>query len=66
MRVVPLQLRFRTGQGDAKGSYTRGSTFFGRETLKDLVRNIAKVIDIPFTVGGGVGEVQHARDILEL
>ena len=36
----------------------------GRETLKDLVRNIAKVIDIPFTVGGGVGEVQHARDIL--
>ena len=36
----------------------------GRETLKGLVRNIAKVIDIPFTVGGGVGEVQHARDIL--
>ncbi len=36
----------------------------GRETLKSLVQNIAKVIDIPFTVGGGVSQVRHARDIL--
>ena len=35
-----------------------------RETLKSLVSQVAKVIDIPFTVGGGVNTLQHARDIL--
>jgi len=35
-----------------------------RETIKTLVSKIAKVIDIPFTVGGGVKTLQHARDIL--
>ena len=35
-----------------------------RETIKSLVKKIAQVIDIPFTVGGGVKTLQHARDIL--
>ena len=35
-----------------------------RETIKDLVSSVAKVIDIPFTVGGGVTSVQDARNIL--
>ena len=35
-----------------------------RKTIKDLVRNIAKVIDIPFTVGGGVKSLEDARNIL--
>ncbi|RDJ31694.1 MAG: imidazole glycerol phosphate synthase subunit HisF [Crenarchaeota archaeon] len=35
-----------------------------RETIKSLVSKVAKVIDIPFTVGGGVNTLQHARDIL--
>ena len=35
-----------------------------RETLKALVSDIARVLDIPFTVGGGVSELWHARDIL--
>lgn len=35
-----------------------------RETIKTLVKKIAEVIDIPFTVGGGVKTLQHARDIL--
>ncbi len=35
-----------------------------RETIKTLVAKVAKVIDIPFTVGGGVKTLQHARDIL--
>ncbi len=35
-----------------------------RETIKDLVRKIAKVIDIPFTVGGGVKSLEDARNIL--
>ena len=35
-----------------------------RETLKELVRNVASVIDIPFTVGGGVTSIEDARNIL--
>ena len=35
-----------------------------RETLKDLVRKVASVIDIPFTVGGGVKSLEDARNIL--
>lgn len=35
-----------------------------RKTLKDLVRNVASVIDIPFTVGGGVKSLEDARNIL--
>ena len=35
-----------------------------RETIKLLVTKVAQVIDIPFTVGGGVNILQNARDIL--
>ena len=35
-----------------------------RKTIMDLVRKIAKVIDIPFTVGGGVKSLEDARNIL--
>jgi len=35
-----------------------------RKTIKDLVQKIASVIDIPFTVGGGVKSIDDARNIL--
>jgi len=35
-----------------------------RETIKALVTKVAQVIDIPFTVGGGINTLQNARDIL--
>ncbi|QLH05271.1 imidazole glycerol phosphate synthase subunit HisF [Nitrosopumilus oxyclinae] len=35
-----------------------------RKTLKDLVQKVASVIDIPFTVGGGVKSLEDARNIL--
>jgi len=35
-----------------------------REIIKELVRKVAKVIDIPFTVGGGVKSLEDARNIL--
>ncbi len=35
-----------------------------RKTIKELVRKVASVIDIPFTVGGGVSSLEDARDIL--
>lgn len=36
----------------------------GRDTMKNVVRNVASVIDIPFTVGGGIKRLEDARDIL--
>ncbi len=35
-----------------------------RKTIGDLVRRVASVIDIPFTVGGGVKSLEDARNIL--
>jgi len=35
-----------------------------RETIKELVKKVATVIDIPFTVGGGVKSLEDARNIL--
>jgi len=35
-----------------------------RETMKNVVSNVARVIDIPFTVGGGIKKLEDARDIL--
>jgi cyclase len=35
-----------------------------REIIKSLVSKVAQVINIPFTVGGGIKTLQHARDIL--
>ncbi|MEO9320182.1 MAG: imidazole glycerol phosphate synthase subunit HisF [Nitrososphaera sp.] len=36
----------------------------GRGTMKEVVSNVAKVIDIPFTVGGGIRKLEDAREIL--
>jgi cyclase len=35
-----------------------------RDTMKGVVREVARVIDIPFTVGGGIKKLEDARDIL--
>ena len=35
-----------------------------RKTMKNIVRNVARVTDIPFTVGGGIRKLEDARDIL--
>ena len=36
----------------------------GRNTMKNMVRRVARVIDIPFTVGGGIKKLDDARAIL--
>ena len=36
----------------------------GREIMKNIVREVAKVINIPFTVGGGIRSLEDARSIL--
>lgn len=35
-----------------------------RRTIAELVRSVASVIDIPFTVGGGIKSIDDARNIL--
>jgi imidazole glycerol-phosphate synthase subunit HisF len=35
-----------------------------RNTMKNIVRRVANVIDIPFTVGGGIKKLEDARAIL--
>jgi cyclase len=35
-----------------------------RDTMKKVVRKVASVIDIPFTVGGGIRKLEDARDML--
>ena len=37
----------------------------GRDTFTDLVRCIARDIDIPFTVGGGISSLDNAAKLLE-
>ncbi len=37
----------------------------GRSTFAELVKSIARGIDIPFTVGGGIGSVEDASRLLE-
>ncbi len=36
----------------------------GRDTIKNIVKNVAGVINIPFTVGGGIKRLEDARAIL--
>lgn len=36
----------------------------GRDTMKNVVKKVASVIDIPFTVGGGIKKLADAREIL--
>ena len=35
-----------------------------RKTIKSLVSGVAGVLDIPFTVGGGISTLQDARQVL--
>jgi len=41
------------------------ATIEKRKTFTELVKNIAKELSIPFTVGGGVSSVENVRKLLE-
>ena len=41
------------------------ATHEGRKTFVDLVKRIAREINIPFTVGGGISELKDAEALLE-
>lgn len=36
----------------------------GRDIMKDIVKRVAEVMHIPFTVGGGIKKLEDAREIL--
>lgn len=40
------------------------ATVENRKTLAELVKQVAKVINIPFTVGGGIGSIEDASILL--
>lgn len=40
------------------------ATIENRKTLVELVRKVANKINIPFTVGGGISQVEHVSDLL--
>lgn len=41
------------------------ATVEGRRTMLDVVKRVAEATTIPFTVGGGIGDVKSARAVLE-
>lgn len=41
------------------------ATHEGRATFAELAHRIAQVLDIPFTVGGGIGSVQQVEQLLQ-
>ncbi len=41
------------------------ATVENRKTITDLVKQVAKEIKIPFTVGGGISTIEDARRVLE-
>ena len=41
------------------------ATVEGRPTMLDVVRRVAAVTTVPFTVGGGIGDVQTAKAVID-
>lgn len=41
------------------------ATVEGRRTMLEVVKRVAEVTTIPFTVGGGIGDITSARAVLE-
>ncbi len=41
------------------------ATINGRKILIDVVRNVAEVVNIPFTVGGGISDIKTAEEVIE-
>lgn len=61
---VELAARYSRGGADELVFLDITASHEKRKTIRDLVSGVAKVIDIPFTVGGGVSSMDDARNIL--
>ncbi|MEM1531911.1 MAG: imidazole glycerol phosphate synthase subunit HisF [Nitrososphaerota archaeon] len=61
---VELALKYRDEGADELVLLDITASVEKRRILLDVVRSVAKVLDIPFTVGGGIRTVEDAHDIL--
>jgi len=61
---VELAIRYRDEGADELVFLDITATVEARKTLYDVVRRVAEVLDIPFTVGGGIRSVEDAYTIL--
>jgi cyclase len=62
---VELAVRYAGEGADELVFLDITATIEGRKTFPALVRRIAKVLNIPFTVGGGISTYQDAEILLE-
>jgi imidazole glycerol-phosphate synthase subunit HisF len=61
---IELALRYAEEGADELVFLDITATHEKRKTLAELVERIAKVINIPFTVGGGINSLEDARAII--
>lgn len=62
--IVELALRYRDEGADELVFYDITASPEGRRVDRDWVERVARVIDIPFCVAGGIRSVQDAREVL--
>ncbi len=62
--IVELAMRYRDAGADELVFYDIAASPQGRSVVRDWVERIARVIDIPFCVAGGIRSVEDARTVL--
>ncbi len=62
--IVDLALRYRNAGADELVFYDITASPEGRRVDRDWIERVARVLDIPFCVAGGIRSVQDAREIL--
>ncbi len=62
--IVDLALRYRDEGADELVFYDITASPQGRSVDRDWVERVARAIDIPFCVAGGIADVESARSIL--
>ncbi|HET7301619.1 MAG TPA: imidazole glycerol phosphate synthase subunit HisF [Oleiagrimonas sp.] len=62
--IVELALRHREAGADELVFYDIGASPGGRTVERDWIERVARVIDIPFCVAGGIRSIEDARHVL--
>lgn len=62
--IVELALRYRDAGADELVFYDITASPEGRSVARDWVERVARLIDIPFCVAGGIRSVEDARAVL--
>ncbi|HET6586824.1 MAG TPA: imidazole glycerol phosphate synthase subunit HisF [Oleiagrimonas sp.] len=62
--IVELALRYRDAGADELVFYDIGASPDGRTVERDWVERVARAIDMPFCVAGGIRSVEDARHVL--